>query len=50
LYPNFRFFFNEQGPRRGGISRIAMRDRRFDAGSRKTFEKVLSKLSKMGLA
>jgi hypothetical protein len=35
--------------RRKGISRVATRDRRFAAGSRKTFKKVLSKFSPMDL-
>ena len=39
--PIFRFFFPR---RKESISRSAERDRRFAAGSRKTFEKVLSKL------
>ena len=33
----------------GGVSRVSTRDRRFAAGSRKTFKKVLSKFSPMDL-
>ena len=40
-YPIFRFFFLWS---KKGVSRSAARDRRFVGGSRKTFEKVLSKL------
>jgi len=41
--PIFRFSFPR---RKEGFSLSAESDRRFAAGSRKTFEKVLSKLSK----
>ena len=50
-----RSFSRKQGPRGEGISPVAgrpadlRRPRRFAAGSRKTFEKVLSKLSKKSL-
>ena len=41
--PNFSLLFSL---RQEGISILARIDRRFVGGSRKTFEKVLSKLSK----
>jgi hypothetical protein len=54
--PKFRYFVPkfsllfQQVKGRERISRSAERDRRFAAGSRKTFEKVLSKLSKKSSA
>ena len=47
--PKFSLLFQQVRGRVGRVSSSAELDRRFGAGSRKTFEKVLSKLSKRGL-
>ncbi|MBQ8389309.1 MAG: hypothetical protein IJX46_10335, partial [Clostridia bacterium] len=47
-YPIFRFFFTDARAARS-FSRVATRDHRVAVGSQKTFEKVLSKLSKKEL-
>ncbi|MBQ8388124.1 MAG: hypothetical protein IJX46_04300, partial [Clostridia bacterium] len=47
--PNFSLLF-QRARAAWSFSSSAELDRRFGAGSRKTFEKVLSKLSKMGSA